>query len=33
MNLGQAIIIGIGIIAGIITLYLLLTTNQTKHEK
>ena len=32
MNMGQLIIIGIGLIAGAITLYLLLTTNkQTPH--
>jgi len=35
MNTGQLIIIGIGLIAGAITLYLLLTTNTHKphHEK
>lgn len=36
MNTGQLIIIGIGIIAGVITLYLLLTTkthHKPKHEK
>jgi hypothetical protein len=31
MNTGQLIIIGIGVIAGAITLYLLLTTS-TKHK-
>jgi len=34
MNIGQLIIIGIGLIAGAITLYLLLTTNkQTPHHE
>jgi len=35
MNTGQLIIIGIGLIAGAVTLYLLLTTNKhkTKHGK
>jgi len=35
MNTGQLIIIGIGLVAGAITLYLLLTTNKHKpqHEK
>ena len=33
MNIGQLIIIGIGVIAGIITLYLLLTTKNPHHEK
>ena len=35
MNIGQLIIIGIGLIAGGVTLYLLLTTNQhhTQNEK
>lgn len=34
MNIGQLIIIGIGLIAGAITLYLLLTTdnNQKSHQ-
>jgi len=34
MNTGQLIVIGIGIVAGAITLYLLLTTsskNKTRH--
>jgi hypothetical protein len=33
MNIGQLIIIGIGLIAGAITLYLLLTTKHPKHGK
>ena len=34
MNIGQLIIIGIGLIAGGITLYLLLTTNhKPQNEK
>lgn len=35
MNIGQLIIIGIGLVAGGITLYLLLTTTKHKphHEK
>jgi len=35
MNIGQLIIIGIGLIAGAVTLYLLMTTNKHKphHEK
>jgi len=32
MNIGQLVIIGIGVIAGAITLYLLLTTNQPQKE-
>ena len=31
MNLGQLIIIGVGVIAGAVTLYLLLTTNKPQH--
>jgi len=33
MNMGQLIIIGIGLIAGAITLYLLLTTNKHKPHQ
>lgn len=33
MNIGQLVIIGIGVIAGAITLYLLLTTKPHNGEK
>ena len=32
MNIGQLVIIGIGLIAGGITLYLLITTNKHKPQ-
>jgi len=32
MNIGQLIVIGIGVVAGLITLYLILTTKNTPQK-